>query len=466
VTTEEGEWYDASAVEESLTDLSEAAGERGFAFVDIRPKGDRDRESRTITLTYEIREGPRVYVERIDIEGNIRTLDRVIRREFRLVEGDAFNTSLLRRSRKRIQNLGFFQSVEMVNVPGSAPDRTVVTVDVEEQATGDLAFGLGFSSAVGPLGTVSLRERNLLGRGQDLRLGFTLSGNQTQLDLSFTEPYFLERNVSAGFDLFRVITEQDESSFDREAIGGSLRAGYNLSENLRQVLRYTLEFSKISNVDSGASSVIKADQGEDIESSIGQTLTFDTRDARFDPREGYVARLGNTLAGLGGDVRYIKTTLGGSYHYPVFEDVTATVAGEVGNITGLADDTRASDRFFIGGSSLRGFEFAGIGPRDTDGGDALGGKHYYTGTLELSFPVGLPEELNVRGRVFTDVGSLWDLDNSSATVVDENSMRASVGVGFSWLSPFGPIVIDFGFPVMKEDFDNTESVTFSFGTRF
>ena len=195
-------------------------------------------------------------------------------------------------------------------------------------------------------------------------------------------------------------------------------------------------------------------------------MTYDTRDARFDPHEGYVARLSTKLAGLGGDVRYVKSTLGGSYHYPLFENVTATVAAEVGNITGLADDTRASDRFFIGGSSLRGFEFAGIGPRDSASGDALGGKNYYTGTLELSFPLGLPEELNVRGRVFTDVGSLWDLDNEIGTVIDENSVRTSVGIGFSWVSPFGPFVVDFGVPVLKESFDETSSVTFSFGTRF
>ncbi len=468
VTTVEGEWYDASAVDQTVTGLTEAAGNLGFAFVDVRPRVERDRESRIIQFVYEIREGPKVYVERIDIEGNIRTIDQVIRREFRLVEGDAFNATLLARSRRRVQRLGFFQSVNVDSEPGSEVDRTVITVNVEEQATGDLSFAAGFSSDVGPLGTVAVRERNLLGRGQDLRVGFTLSGDASQIDLSFTEPYFLDRNLAAGVDVFRTVSEKSESSFDEERIGASLRAGYDLGPDLRQVWRYTLQRQEVSNVDVTASAIVKDDEGSNIESSIGQTLSYDKRDARFDPREGYVVQLSNTLAGLGGDVSFIKLSLGGSYHYPVpfFDNVTATTVAKVGNITGLADDTRVSDRFFIGGGSLRGFEPAGIGPRDSLTGDALGGKHYYTGTLEFSFPLGLPEELAVRGRVFSDVGALWSIDGDDSGVDDSSSPRVSVGTGISWNSPFGPVVIDFGFAVVEEDFDKTELVNFSFGTRF
>jgi outer membrane protein insertion porin family len=468
VTTVEGEWYDASAVDQTVTGLTEAAGNRGFAFVDVRPRVERERENRIIQLVYEIREGPKVYVERIDIEGNIRTVDQVIRREFRLVEGDAFNSTLLSRSRRRVQRLGFFQSVNVDSDPGSEVDRTIITVNVEEQATGDLSFAAGFSSEVGPLGTVAIRERNLLGRGQDLRLGFTLSGDASQLDLSFTEPYFLERDLAAGVDVFRTVSQKSESSFDEERIGFSLRAGYDLGPDLRQVWRYTLQRQDVSNVDASASAIVKGDEGDSIESSVGQTLSYDKRDAKFDAREGYVVQFANTLAGLGGDVRFIRATLGGSYHYPVpfFDNVTATTVAEVGNVTGLGDDTRVSDRFFIGGSSLRGFKPAGIGPRDQASGDALGGKHFYTGTLELSFPLGLPEELAVRGRVFSDVGALWAIDGDDSGVNDSSSPRVSVGTGISWNSPFGPVVIDFGIAVVEEDFDKTELFNFSFGTRF
>jgi outer membrane protein insertion porin family len=417
-------------------------------------------------LDFEVREGPKVYVERIDIDGNIRTLDRIIRREFRLVEGDAFNGSLLKRSRQRIERLGFFQSVNIATEPGSEPDQLVITADVQEQATGDLSFAAGFSSESGPLGSITLRERNLLGRGQDLRLGFTLSGVSSQIDLSFTEPYFLDRDISAGVDLFRTVTENNESSFDSERIGGTLRAGYDFRENVRQVWNYTLKREEITNVDSDASALVKDDEGTDVASNIGQTLRWDTRDARFDPREGHVVRLGTTVAGLGGDVRYLRTTLGGAYYQPILEDVTGRFSAEVGNIIGIDYDTKVSDRFFRGGSSLRGFNTSGIGPRDTLTNDALGGKHYYSATLELSFPVGLPEELNFRGRLFSDVGSLWGIDGDDSDVDDDSAPRMSVGTGFSWISPFGPVVIDVAVPVLKESYDKTELINFSFGTRF
>jgi outer membrane protein insertion porin family len=466
VTAETGETYDASLVEDTVTNLTESASNLGFAFVDVRPRVQRVRDQRIINLDFEVREGPKVYVERIDIDGNIRTLDRVIRREFRLVEGDAFNGSLLKRSRQRIERLGFFQSVNIATEPGSEPDQLVITADVQEQATGDLSFAAGFSSESGPLGSITLRERNLLGRGQDLRMGFTLSGVSSQIDLSFTEPYFLDRDLSAGFDLFRTVTENNESSFDSERIGGTLRAGYSFREGVRQVWNYTLKREEVTNVDSDASALVKSDEGTDVESSIGQTLRWDTRDARFDPREGHVIRLGTTAAGFGGDVRYLRTTLGGAYYQPILEDVTGRFSAEVGNIIGIDYDTKVSDRFFRGGSSLRGFNTSGIGPRDALTNDALGGKHYYSATLELSFPVGLPEELNFRGRLFSDVGSLWGIDGDDSDVDDDSAPRMSVGTGFSWISPFGPVVIDVAVPVLKESYDKTELINFSFGTRF
>ena len=465
--TEEGEYYDASAVEESIGNLTDRVGNLGFAFVDIRPRADRDRERLTIDVTFDIQEGPKVFVERIDIQGNVRTLDDVIRREFKLVEGDAFNAAKLRRSRQRIQRLGFFSNVAVDNEPGSSPDRTVVTVEVEEQSTGDLTFGAGFSSTAGPLGSIGVRERNLLGQGQDVRLGFTLSGERSQLDLSFTEPYFLDKNLAAGVDLFRVVQKQEESSFDENRLGGGLRTGYQITEHIRQVWRYTLARRKIENVKATASSVIRDEQGTRLESSITQEISYDTRDSRFDPREGILASASTQVAGLGGDVKFFKGSVNTGYFYPVTDDVTLSFLGEAGTIFGLGEDTRASDRFFIGGSSFRGFEFAGIGPRDAATRDSLGGKYFYTGTAEVSFPLGLPEELAVRGRFFGIAGSLFDIDDDTgATVNDEESPRVSLGAGLTWNSPFGPVLIDFAFPVVKEDFDESETVSFSFGTRF
>lgn len=466
VMTEEGEWYNAQLVEDTIDNLTEAIGNLGYAFVEVSPRIERNREERLINITYEIEEGPKVFVERIDIEGNVRTLDRVIRREFRLVEGDAFNAAKLRRSRQRIQNLGFFRNVEVDSQPGGQPDRTVIGVEVQEQSTGDLTFGAGYSTSVGPIGNVGLRERNLLGRGQDLRLGFTLSGAQSELDLSFTEPYFLGRDLAAGFDLFRVINDDDQRSFDEERIGGSLRAGFNWSENLRQVVRYKIEDQNITDVDENAALLVKEEEGQSLESSVSQTLSYDTLDNRFDPRSGIIVRLFTEVAGLGGDVYHFKPSLGGDYYFPIAEDWTLGVGAEVGTIIGLGEDTRISDRYFIGGRDCRGFEFAGVGPRDRPSEDPLGGKNFYTGTVELGFPLGLPDEFKIRGRVFSDFCASWDLDKTNADVQDSSSPRVSVGTGISWQSPFGPVVLDLAYAAVKEDFDQTEVFSFSFGTQF
>ncbi|MEO3430063.1 outer membrane protein assembly factor BamA [Pelagibius sp. CAU 1746] len=469
VTTEEGDWYDASEVEKTIEVLTDAVGDLGYAFVDIRPRVQRDRENLTIDIVYDIQEGPKVFVERIDIEGNTRTLDRVIRREFRLVEGDAFNTSKLRRSRQRVQNLGFFKTVTVENEPGSAPDRTVVKVAVEEQSTGDVTFGAGFSSSDGPIGNIGIRERNLLGRGQDLRLGFTLAGEATELDFSFTEPYFLDRNLAAGIDLYRTTDDRtDESGYEEERLGGSLRAGFNITDELRNVVRYTLENRDITDVHSAASLLVRSEEGETLRSGISNELTYDTRDSRFDPREGIISSLRTEFFGLGGDASFIRASATAGYYYTVFEDYTLSVRGSGGTIYGVGEDTRISDRFFKGGGAPRGFEYGGVGPRDANTNDSLGGKNFYTGTVEASFPLALPFDLDIRGRLFTDVGAAWDIDDNSIPVnlQDSSSPRVTVGTGISWNSPFGPVVVDLGVAVIKEDFDETELFSFSFGTQF
>ena len=262
LTTDEGDWYDQSEVDKTVTALTEQVSELGYAFVEVEPIPQKDTVGRTVGITYQVREGQRIYVERIDIHGNVRTLDEVIRREFRLVEGDAFNSSKIRRTRQRIQNLGFFNKVDMQTLQGSAPDRAIVDVTIEEQSTGELSFGAGFSTGEGPLGDISIRERNLLGRGQDLKLAFTISGRRQQLDFSFTEPYFLDSDLSAGFDVYNVRLERDESSFSEKNLGGAIRFGWEWAEFLRQSVRYTLSRDDIFDVESNASPGIKQQEGE------------------------------------------------------------------------------------------------------------------------------------------------------------------------------------------------------------
>jgi len=469
LTTRDGEWYNADAVEATIGKITDAVGNLGYAFVDVRPQVRRDREARRVDIAYTIQEGPRVFVERINIQGNLRTLDRVVRREFMLVEGDAFNTSKMRRTQRRIRNLGYFEKVDITNIPGSAPDRTVVNVAVQERSTGEISFGAGFSSSAGVLGDVSIRERNFVGRGQDLRLRFLLGARETQLDLSFTEPYFLDRNLTAGFDLFRTATDlQRESSFDRVSIGSSLRMGYRLSEALTESWSYTLRQDEITDIKDTASLAIKEQEGKFITSSIGHTLMYDVRDNRFAPTEGYYVRLGTDLAGLGGDANYLRNRLTGNYYIPfgTTSEVVLSLLASAGYILSFGEDTRIVDRFFLGGTTLRGFSNAGVGPRDTATGDALGGNWFYRGSAELLFPIGFPNELGIKGKAFVDAGTVGDTDLRFATLTDNASLRVSIGTGIAWSSPFGPVSLDLGVPILKESFDKEELFRFNFGTKF
>ena len=467
VEMEEGDWYDADQVEDTLLALTEAVGSRGYAFVDVSPQIEPNREARTVGVTFDVDEGPRVYVERIEITGNVRTLDEVIRREFRLAEGDAYNTALIRRSRQRIMNLGFFNQVDIETSEGSAPDRTILTVDVSEVPTGELSFGAGVSSAEGVLGDIAIRERNLLGRGQELRLGLTVSESRQEIDLSFTEPYFLDRDVAAGFDIFqRSVDLQDQSSFDRETVGFTTRAGYPLAERLRHTVSYSLRNDEVSDVSPTTSRFIREQEGETTTSAVAHRLEYDLRDNRIDPTDGYFVRFGQEFAGVGGDAKFLKHTLTYGHFYSVADGWVLSALARGGHIFGIDDDVRIVDRFFLGGRRLRGFEPSGVGPRDSETDDALGGNMFYSLTGELGFPLGLPDELNLRGAVFSDVGTLTTIDESGPELLDESSLRLSVGVGINFRSPLGPIRLDFARAMIKEDFDRTESFRFSFGTRF
>jgi len=467
IELEPGDWYNAEEVDDTVSQLTEAVGVLGYAFVDVRPIVDRDREQKIINITFEVQEGPKVYVERIDIRGNVRTLDKVIRREFRLVEGDAFNASKLRRSRQRISNLGFFETVDVNNVPGSSPDKTIIQVDVQEQSTGEITLGAGFSTSDGPLGDVSIRERNLLGKGQDLRLSFTLAAKRQNFDLGFTEPYFLDRDIRAGFDAFHTQRDNDsQSSFKSRATGMGLRFGYSITDDVTQRLRYTLRRDRVRDVDSDASVFIREEEGSNVTSLIGQDLRLDRRNSRLDPTQGYFGEFTTDLAGLGGSVRYFKGQVRGAYYHTFTEEVIGALSGEAGSIIGLSDDVGLNDRFFLGGDNLRGFKDAGAGPIDDQTDDFLGGNNFVAGTAEITFPVGLPEEFGISGALFSDAGTLWDVDNVSGRIDDDLHLRLSAGAGIAWRSPFGPVRVDAAKALIKEDDDDEQILRFRFGTRF
>jgi outer membrane protein insertion porin family len=467
VLTEEGAWYDADQVDQSVQRMTDRIGALGFAFVDIRPRISRDRERKAIAVAYEVQEGPRVYVDRININGNTRTLDKVVRREMRLAEGDAFNSAKMRRSRQRLRYLGFFDKADVTNVPGESPDRTVVNVDVQERSTGEISFGFGFSSSDGPLADIRLRERNLLGRGQDLMIGGMVSGKRQEIDFSFEEPYLFDTNVAAGLDLFKVNRNfQREASYDVDSYGGTVRARYEMSENLRHTVRVFARSETIQNVSSNASRFIREQVGTYRTYGPGHDLVYDRRDDRFDPTDGYFIRLSQDLAGFGGDSNWLRNRLSAGAYYPFAEDFIGSLTSESGFIYDMGEPVRINQRFFVGGDNFRGFRSAGIGPRDTSTGDSLGGKRYVVGTASLSFPVGIPREVGMRTFAFSDFGSLWDTDANGPSVVDENSIRASVGLGLSWRSPLGPIRLSVATPVVKETYDRDEIFRFSFGSRF
>lgn len=462
-----GDWYSSALVDDTVVSLTNEAGNFGYAFIEIRPRVRRDRENFTINVTFEVQEGPRVFVERIDIRGNTRTLDRVIRREFRLVEGDAFNAAKLNRSQQRIRNLGFFKTVEANKVRGSTPDKTIIEVDVEEQPTGELSLGAGFSTRDGLVGEIGIRERNLLGRGQDLKASLRISQRTQQFDLGFTEPYFMGRNIAAGVDLFNVRSSlDDESSFREDKVGGRLRAGYELNEEWSHAVRWTGQYVDITDVDDDASQIIKDQAGADFESIVGQTLSYDTRDSRITPTKGILSRLSTDVAGLGGSVRFGRATWKTQYFYPITKKWIGQLSADIGHIEGIGQDVRITDTFFIGSDNMRGFEIGGIGARDKTTDDALGAKTYAIGSAEVTFPIGLPEEFGIRGAAFTDFGTAFGADGNSALIDDSKDLRLSAGVGLSWRSPFGPVRIDVAYPILKQDFDQEQIFNFSFGTRF
>jgi outer membrane protein insertion porin family len=473
-----GDWYDGDAVERNVQALTDAVQNRGIAFVEVKPRISRDPKKHTVNLVFDVAEAPRVYVERIDIIGNTRTEDQVIRREFRLAEGDAFNAALIRRSRQALQDLSYFESVAISQSPGSAPDRTVLTTNISEKATGELTLGGGYSTDVGALANVGLREKNFLGTGIDAGINGIIAQLESSIDLSITDPYFLGRNIVAGTDVFYVNNNlQYVSEYNERRYGLALRTGYSFSDHLRQAWTYSAVNRDVYAVASQASPYIAEMQGVTTVSQIGQTLTVDYRDSVLDPRSGWVIRAGGDFAGLGGSESYVRGKLDGAYYLPLESLVgnrdwgLAVLAG-IGYLSPIGQPESIVDRFFLGGDNLRGFLDAGAGPHAIpvnpgEFADSIGGRFIWTQSTELRFPLPISPDLGLSGRTFADLGALSVVKRiPGAPITDYPGPRVGVGVGVSWKSPFGLINIDLGVPVVKYPYDQTELFRVGFGTRF
>ena len=477
----EGDWYDGDAVERASTALADALQARGESFVEVQARVTRNTETATIDLAFFVREGPRAFVERIEISGNARTEDRVIRREFRLAEGDPMNARQIRRSRDRIRSLGYFSDVQITNQSGSGPEQVNLMTSIVERATGEFTLGGGYATDAGLLLDVGVRERNLLGMGLDARVGGVLAQRRSQLDLSVTDPQFLDRNLAVGADAFLINRDlRFVTGYRERRTGFALRTGYEINDRLRQNWSYALIDRDIFDIEPFASRFIQEQAGRTLLSQVSTTVTYDMRDSRVEPRSGYVVRVGGDYAGIGGDVNYFRSRADGQYYIP-FErwlndpDFVLVLSAGGGILSPIGDeDDRIVDRFFLGGENLRGFRLGGAGPQDTSTGDSLGGRVLWTTSAEMRFPLPLPNELGLLGRTFVDVGSLSGIPSSyndqarfpGARPVDDADPRVSVGVGFSWRSPIGLINIDFGKAVVKKDYDKTQIFRLGFGTRF
>ena len=445
-----GDWYNAKLVEDTIENLNNTAGAYGYAFADVRPQYDRNKEDLTMGLTFVIQEAPRVYVERIDINGNTLTQDKVVRREFRLAEGDAFNSLQVKRSTNRIKSLGYFQEkFEVEQKPGSAEDRIILEANVEEKPTGELQLSAGFSSLESFIFQASIRQRNFRGRGQTVGLSGSYSRYSKSVEASFVEPYLFDKNVSLGVDIYRrdynsfnYYNSDRRTNYSQATTGFQIRAGVPLTEYVTAVGRYTLNYDDVS-LDKGQFYSIDQDGnlvcdplragrylcdaiGKRLSSIMGLSLIYDTLDNRVRPSRGETASVNVDVAGLGGDVQYVRLRANAAKYWPLGHGFIFSLSGEGGAIKGYGgDDVRLTDRFYLGEPQIRGFGIRGVGPRvvrqyysgvvDAEGttesnrsDDALGGKYYYLGRAELEIPLGSgAREMGLRPSVFVDAGAVW-----------------------------------------------------------
>ena len=488
VETHKGDVYNAKDVEDSLINLTEKVADSGYAFAQVTPRGDRNFENHTISVVYTVDQGAKAYIERIEIRGNSRTRDYVIRREFDLSEGDAFNQVMVKRAKKRLEDLDFFQSVDISTAPGSEPDQVVLIVDVVEKSTGEFSVGAGYSTGGDTPGASiqgSVTERNFLGRGQFIRLSAGGGKHSRDYGLSFTEPYFLGRRIAAGFDIFK--STRQYSRYDSETTGATVRFGLPITDNLSTQLAYNISREKYSfdncvPVSKGGTCEVSAaivdgvDQSPWIKSSISAGLTYNTIDDMKNPRSGIYANFSTEFAGLGGDAKFVKVTGRASYYQILSEqlDLVGLVSGGGGYVSSYGSGgLRVFDQFQSNDRMIRGFEFNGIGPfayrnglNDADGLDHIGGTTYFNASAETQFPLPLvPESIGLRGAVFADAATLYGSKVTGAVSTDLE-WRASVGVGLMWDSPFGPLRIDYAVPVKKSKGDQVQEFNFGMSTRF
>ena len=467
--------YSPVLVENAITRMEGLATQKGLDFIRFEPRVVRNNRDLSLDIEFVIARGERIFVERIDIEGNQTTLDRVIRRQFRVVEGDPFNPREIRNAAQRIRALNYFANVEVDSREGSAPDQVIIDVDVEEQPTGSLGFGASFNTDSGLGFTINFTETNFLGRGQ--RLIFDLSNTEEtgSSQITFTEPALYGRQLSWTISAFRFVSDNNNAEFNTENLGASTSLTFPFGEFSSLSVQYAYEQLDLSELTSDSSPILQRERGSRTASRIGYSYIYDTRTRGLDPNAGILLSFGQNFAGIGGDVDYLETRVRAVAQRRLRnEDYGLRATFEAGNITGLNDyDTRVTERFFLSTQQLRGFDFRGVGPRDLDAvnEDPLGGNNFVSARFEFGFPIGFAEEIGLSGGLFFDVGSVWGLDDTDGaggpeSVDDSFKLRSSVGLTLFWETALGPLAFNFSYPVAKEDFDEDRSFDITFSTRF
>ena len=475
-----GVTYSPSIIEANISRLEALAQRKGLNFIRVEPRTTRNDRNLTLDIEFAIIRGERIFVERIDIEGNTTTRDDVVRRQFRSVEGDPFNPREVRQAAERIRALGFFTTAAVEAEPGSAPDQVVVNVDVAEQPTGTLGFGLTFGADSGPGVSVNFEETNFLGRGQTVGVSIQSGTDNADASFNFAEPAFLGRDLRFGMELYYRETDNQNSAYSTRSVGFRPSLGFPVGQNSRLDLRYRVSQDEIRGVPTASSAILQREGalGALVTSSIGYTFSYDTRRSGLNPKGGILLRFSQDFAGLGGDTTYISTSALAQVEQRVLnDDVTLRAVVEGGIIATSGDNpSRVTERFF-GNGKIRGFEGNGIGPRDLSSvnEDALGGNAFVSARFEAEFPVGLPEEYGIRGGVFFDVGSVWALDdragtgpqpNGDALVDDSFHLRSSIGVSIFWTTPIGPLRFNLSKALSKQDYDKEQVFDLTISTSF
>ncbi|MFN3525042.1 MAG: outer membrane protein assembly factor BamA [Paracoccus sp. (in: a-proteobacteria)] len=468
-----GDVYNPAAIDNTIRRMETIAIQQGLNFVNIEPRVTRNPSNQTLDLTFALTRGQRIFVERIDIEGNTTTLDEVIRRQFSAVEGDPFNPREIRNSAERVRALGYFADAQVETRQGSGPDQVIVGVNVEEQPTGSLSLGASYGVNSGVGLNASLNEQNFLGRGQSVGVQISTASGDRAATVSFAEPFFLGRNLRFGISANYNETESLNSDYDTRTAGLRPSIEFPVSQNARLELRYRISKDTLRNVDEDSSIILREEAGSRVTSALGYTYNWDSRRTGLDPLTSYRLSFSQDISGVGGDTKAVTTTASLGVESNAWRD-EITLRGEIeaGAIVGYNDYTPWILDRFRSGNRVRGFEPNGIGPRDMAAGnqDALGGNYFWAARGEAQFPIGLPEEYGITGGLFADVGSLWGLDNVVGTdgvaVDDSMYVRASVGASIFWTTPIGPLRFNFSQALRKEDQDRTQNFDLTIQTNF